>query len=56
MVDGSDPAETAGAICRLLDDPAEARRLGSAARAMAERDFSWDSIYNLYRKALLNRV
>jgi phosphatidyl-myo-inositol dimannoside synthase len=56
MVDGSDPAETAGAICRLLDDPAEAGRLGSAARAMAERDFSWDSIYNLYRKALLNRV
>jgi phosphatidylinositol alpha-1,6-mannosyltransferase len=56
MVDGSDAGETAGAIRRLLDDPEEARRLGEAARAMAERDFSWDAIYTLYRKALLDSV
>ncbi len=52
MVDGSDPKQTASAILRLLDDPVEARRLGEAAREMVEQEFSWDTIFGLYRKAM----
>ena len=52
MVDGSDVGQTAGAINRLLDDPGEARRLGSCAREMVLREFSWDSVYAVYCKAL----
>jgi glycosyltransferase involved in cell wall biosynthesis len=32
------PAELASAIFRLLEDPAERRRMGAAARAFALRD------------------
>jgi phosphatidylinositol alpha-1,6-mannosyltransferase len=52
MVDGSDPKQAAGAIVGLLDDPEEARRLGANAREMVLREFSWDSVYALYRRAL----
>lgn len=52
MVDGSDVKQTAGAILRLLDDPDESRRLGANAREMVLREFSWDSVYAVYRKAL----
>jgi len=34
--------ELAGALGRLLDDPAEARRLGAAGRAKVARGHSWD--------------
>lgn len=52
MVDGSDANQTARAINRLLDDPDESRRLGSCAREMVLREFTWDSVYAVYRKAL----
>lgn len=52
LVDGSDPGQTASAIVGLMDDPGEARRLGSGARKMVEQEFSWDAIYGLYRKAM----
>jgi phosphatidylinositol alpha-1,6-mannosyltransferase len=52
MVDGSDAGQTAGAIIRLLDDPEESRRLGANAREMVLREFSWYSVYAVYRRAL----
>ena len=52
MVDGSDPKQTADALVRLLDDPLERRRLGSNARKMVVREFSWDAVFALYREAL----
>jgi phosphatidyl-myo-inositol dimannoside synthase len=52
MVDGSDERQTAGAILSLLDDPGESRRLGANARKMVLREFSWESVYGAYRKAL----
>ncbi|MEX0790472.1 MAG: glycosyltransferase family 4 protein [Actinomycetota bacterium] len=54
MVDGADANETARAILRLLDDPEEARRLGAGAREMVLKEFSWESVYALYRRALEN--
>lgn len=52
LVDGRSAEQTADAIVRLLDSPDEARRLGAAARQMAEREFSWDAVYARYRDAL----
>ncbi|CAN5783877.1 glycosyltransferase family 4 protein [soil metagenome] len=52
MVDGADADQTAAAIVRLLDDPEESHRMGAAAREMVLREFSWDSVYARYRKAL----
>ena len=52
MVDGSDPRQTADALVHLLDDPLECRRLGSNAREMVVREFSWDAVFALYREAL----
>lgn len=52
MVDGSDAKQTAGAILQLLDDPGESRRLGANARQMVLREFSWGSVYGVYREAL----
>jgi alpha-maltose-1-phosphate synthase len=39
-----DPAALAGALVRLLSDPATARRMGSAARARASRRFAWTDV------------
>ena len=38
------PAEFSAAVCRLLDDRELRLRLGSAARALAEREYGWDAI------------
>ena len=38
------PAEFSAAVCRLLDDRALREQLGTAARALAEREYGWDAI------------
>jgi glycogen(starch) synthase len=40
LIDPDSPAEIAGAICRLLDDRAEAARLGAAGAERARKAFS----------------
>jgi alpha-maltose-1-phosphate synthase len=44
VVPPEDPAALAGALVRLLSDPATARRMGSAARARASRRFAWTDV------------
>ncbi|MGO1316278.1 MAG: glycosyltransferase family 4 protein [Cellulomonadaceae bacterium] len=44
VVDPRDDAEIAGRIVELLRDPELRRRMGTAGRARAERDWTWDSI------------
>ncbi len=48
LVDPNDLAALAGALDRLADDPALARRLGRAGRAQVPR-FSWDVLAQEYR-------
>ena len=43
LVPKDDPTRLADAVCRLLSDPAHARRLGAAARRRAGRLFNFDS-------------
>jgi glycosyltransferase involved in cell wall biosynthesis len=42
LVPPDDPEALAGALVRLLLDPEEARRLGSAGRRAAESTYSWE--------------
>jgi 1,2-diacylglycerol 3-alpha-glucosyltransferase len=42
VVTDGDVAGMAGAILKLLDDPAMARRLGAAARASAQQSYTWE--------------
>ncbi len=42
-VDPMDPRQIAGAITRLVDDPAEARAMGARGREAVERRFNWDT-------------
>ena len=44
VVDPRSPAAVAGAIVRLLDDPARARSMGVAGRAWVEQRWSWTTI------------
>lgn len=53
MVDGGDPHQTADALVRLLCDRSLAKRMGEAAREMAEREFSWDALFGVYRETML---
>jgi len=48
LVQPEDPAALAGALLRLLNDPALARDLGSAARAAVERDYAVDRVTDRY--------
>lgn len=51
----SDPSsvpELSEALRRLLDDPAERRRMGAAARARAEAEFSYDVLADRLRAGL----
>ncbi|HSM50350.1 MAG TPA: glycosyltransferase family 4 protein, partial [Thermoanaerobaculia bacterium] len=54
LVPPGDPAATAAAVERLLDDPGRAARLGRAARVRVERDFGdaamAESSLDLYRE------
>ena len=44
LVTTLDPAEVAGAIGRLLDDPDAAERMGRAGEALAARRYSWERV------------
>ena len=44
VVDPTDAGAVAGALARLLADPATARRMGAAARRRAEEDFAYDRL------------
>jgi alpha-maltose-1-phosphate synthase len=44
LVPPAKPAELAGALRRVLDDPARARAMGKAGRKRVEDKFSWDSV------------
>jgi glycosyltransferase involved in cell wall biosynthesis len=59
VADG-DTVAMADAIERLLDDRILARRLGDAARAQVQRDFSWDGVAGrveqVYREAIAGRT
>jgi 2-polyprenyl-3-methyl-5-hydroxy-6-metoxy-1,4-benzoquinol methylase len=56
LLQRGDALEIAAAVERLLDDDELRRRLGHAARAFAERSFSWpasaDKLRRLYERAL----
>lgn len=52
LVDGRDPDETANAVNKLLDDPALAQKMGTAACRMAKEEFTWDAIFKQYEAAL----
>ena len=44
LVPPEDPAAFADAICRLLSDPAAAKRMGQAGRRAVETYFNWDRV------------
>ena len=44
LVTTLDPADVAGAIGRLLDDPDAAERMGRAGEALAARRYSWERV------------
>jgi glycosyltransferase involved in cell wall biosynthesis len=46
VVDGD--AQTAAAICALLDDEDARRRMGARARAWAVRELSWSTVADRY--------
>lgn len=52
LVDGSSAEQTAGAILRLLQNPSEAQRMGDAGRRMVLEEFTWDAVYEEYRRAM----
>jgi phosphatidylinositol alpha-1,6-mannosyltransferase len=52
VVDGRSAPEVAGALTRLLLDPAGARRLGEAGRAWVEREWRWDVLAGRLRGLL----
>lgn len=56
MVVAEDDDDLADAIARLLDDPAERRRLGTAGRRFVERHFSWDRSVALLEHAIADAV
>lgn len=50
-----DPASIAEACVRLLSDEAQVRRMGAAARAMAEREFDWPLVSARIADEILRR-
>jgi glycosyltransferase involved in cell wall biosynthesis len=55
LVEPDDPTALAAAMKQLLDDPAEARRMGGRGRAKVHRDFSAEAhlagLYEMYAEA-----
>jgi phosphatidylinositol alpha-1,6-mannosyltransferase len=52
LVDGTSAAEVATAVSRLLDDPAQARRMGAAGRDWVRAEWGWDGLGDRLRTAL----
>jgi len=52
VVDGTDVSDVTEALVTLLQDPAEARRLGKAGRARAEREFGWDVVIERFARVI----
>ena len=52
---GDDPASIAEACVRLLADDALARRMGAAARALAEREYDWPIVGDRIATEILRR-
>ena len=44
LVPPEDAAAVSEAVCRLLGDPALARRVGAAGRDAVERHYNWDRV------------
>ena len=44
LVPPEDPAACAAAICRLLQDPDLARRIGAGGRRAVETYYNWDRV------------
>lgn len=51
VVPERDAAAIAVAVRRTLDDPAEARRLGQAGRALVQSEFGWDRVARRFEEA-----
>ncbi len=49
LVPPEEPAAVVEAVCRLLDDPALARRLGAAGRRAVETYYNWDRVVRDFR-------
>lgn len=52
VVPGTDRRALAAALIRVLGDPAEARRLGDAARRFVERSHDWERVVGRFRAML----
>jgi glycosyltransferase involved in cell wall biosynthesis len=56
LVPPKDPHALAAAICRLLDDPALAERMGKAGRERAEQMLALETMVSRYEDFLRNLV
>lgn len=55
LIPVGDPAALTNAVCELLADPAEARRLGELGRSRSSR-FDWGEVVERYRNAYSNAL
>ena len=55
VASGDTADDLAGALLGLLEDPAEARRMGAAARLAAEQHFDWNVVGERIADAVLER-
>lgn len=53
LVDQSQTNDLAGALIRLLSQPAMRQRMGDTARALVEREFTWDRVVDRLEPALV---
>jgi glycosyltransferase involved in cell wall biosynthesis len=53
LVDRSQTNDLAGALIRLLSQPPMRKRMGQAARAVVEKDFTWDRVVDRLEPALM---
>jgi glycosyltransferase involved in cell wall biosynthesis len=51
LVDPGDPEALASAVARLLDDPAEAKRLGERGRHLVEAEYGLERMVRAYEEA-----
>jgi glycosyltransferase involved in cell wall biosynthesis len=56
VVIADDPERFAGAMVRLFQDPAERRRMGAAARRLAEERYDWRVVKGRFEALLREAV